>query len=63
MAKSASTDKGALLVWKTRKAILSESKAELDMINVLLTECPEAGKASNAGLLEEQLRDVVMGGD
>ena len=62
MAKSTNTDRGALLVWKTRKAILSESKAELDMINVLLKECPEAGHASNAGLLEDQLRSSVMSG-
>ena len=60
MAGTAKTRTGALLVWKTRKAAVDAMQAELDRINVLLKECPEAGHASNAGVLQDRLRDAVL---
>ena len=60
MAGTAKTRTGALLVWKTRKAAVDAMQAELDRINVLLKECPEAGHASNAGVLQARLRDAVL---
>ena len=57
------TNKGAQLVLRVRKAILKETKSELDRINELLEECPEAGQAKNASLLTDQLREKVLSGE
>jgi len=62
-ADRCNTDRGAQLVLRTRAKILKDTKAELDKICALLKECPEAGTAKNAGLLEDQLREAVLNGE
>ena len=58
----AKTQKGAHLVWNTRKQILNGMDVELKRIGALLKTCPEAGRTANATKLQDRLRDLVVSG-
>ena len=59
----AKTQKGAQLVWNTRKQILNDMHVELKHIAALLKACPEAGRTANAAKLQDKLRSLVASGN